>query len=127
MTPTKKIVYLPVKVEDEKTEYGSKEFTIDSKNRKSVHHTLEILDENKDLYDTNGFLNFGDNSYVTHWLKPQEGYFFTSEQLNEYTANVIKQALDTAAKTRRNGFYDSTKDEQSITNTFEETYKKHII
>ena len=26
------------------------------------------------------------------------GYFFTPEQLNEYTANVIKQALETAAE-----------------------------
>lgn len=64
---------------------------------------------------------------ITNWLKPKEGYFFTQEQLNEYTANVIKQALETAAKTRRNGFYDSTKDEQSITNTFEETYKKFEV
>ena len=28
---------------------------------------------------------------------PEEGYFFTSEQLNKYTANIIRQALETAA------------------------------
>ena len=60
-------------------------------------------------------------------VKQRKGYFFTPEQLNEYTANVIKQALETAAKTRRNGFYDSTKDEQSITDTFEETFKKFKV
>jgi hypothetical protein len=59
--------------------------------------------------------------------KEQQGYFFTPEQLNEYTANVVRQALETAAKTRRNGFYDSTKDEQSITSTFEETCKKFEV
>lgn len=31
-------------------------------------------------------------------LEQNEGYFLTPEQLNEYTANVIKQALETAAK-----------------------------
>lgn len=143
MTPIKQTVYIPVKIEDEKTEYGSKEFTIDSKNRKSVHHTLEILDENKDLYDTNGFLNFGDNSYVTHWLKPQEGYFFTPEQLNEYTQSVIKQALETAAenasmKEHEEGDWDVcwisndmgdayVLDKQSIKNTFEETFKQFEV
>lgn len=61
---------------------------------------------------------------ISEFMESREGYFFTPEQLNEYTANVIKQALETAAKTRRNGFYDSTKDEKSITNTFEEVYQK---
>lgn len=28
----------------------------------------------------------------------KEGYFFTPKQLNEYTANVIKQTLETAAE-----------------------------
>ena len=94
MKQTKQTVYLLVKVENEKPKYGSKEFTIDSKNRKSVHHTLEILDENKDLYDKNGFLNFGDDdSYVTHWLKPQEAFVFTPEQLNEYKADIINSAV----------------------------------
>ncbi len=64
---------------------------------------------------------------ITEFMECKEGYFFTPKQLNEYTANVVRQALETAAKTRRNGFYDSTKDEQSITNTFEETFKKFEV
>jgi hypothetical protein len=63
----------------------------------------------------------------------QQGYFFTPEQLNEYTANVIKQALDTAAETKVKGVYSNESfsrydcDKQSITNTFEETYKKFEV
>lgn len=72
------------------------------------------------------------------------GYFFTPEQLNEYTANVIRQTLETAAENI--GFIETTSeklnseeykpfitadddtvwtiDKESITNTFEETYNK---
>ena len=68
----------------------------------------------------------------------QQGYFFTPEQLNEYTANVIKQALETAAE-KANSFIDgdesvyiqgnvwSEVNKQSITNTFEETYKRFQV
>lgn len=68
----------------------------------------------------------------------QQGYFFTPEQLNEYTQGVIKQALETAAE-KANSFIDgdesvyiqgnvwSEVDKQSITNTFEETYKKFEV
>lgn len=71
-------------------------------------------------------------------VNAKEGYFFTPEQLNEYTANVIKQALETAAE-KANSFIDgdesvyiqgnvwSEVDKQSITNTFEETYKKFEV
>ena len=62
------------------------------------------------------------------------GYFFTPEQLNEYTANVIKQALETGAeKAEPNILNKCAKnpkftivdvDKKSITNTFEETYEK---
>ena len=31
-------------------------------------------------------------------VKEESGYFFTLDQLNEYTQNVIKQALETAAE-----------------------------
>lgn len=64
----------------------------------------------------------------------KEGYFFTPEQLNEYTANVIKQALETAAenaeitnKAKFSGDYNPVVDEESITNTFEETCKKFEV
>jgi hypothetical protein len=70
-----------------------------------------------------------------------EGYFFTPEQLNEYTQSVIKQALETAAekattidtfKTRWSGltkesFIEKDVYLKSITNTFEETFKKFEV
>ena len=103
-TPTKQTVYLPVKVE-----YGLK---------------TELIEE--------------------------EGYFFTPEQLNEYTFNVIKQALNTAAEKAKvvkdlgedlNGipayevteyYYDENgypiyTEKESITNTFEETFKQFEV
>ena len=76
----------------------------------------------------------------------QQGYFFTPEQLNEYTQGVIKQALETAADKaqlyRQNSAYKHSKfnlkiekclnynvgiDLETITNTFEETYKKFEV
>ena len=69
-----------------------------------------------------------------------EGYFFTSEKLNEYTSNVIKQTLETAAEeaiitstpysdwciecSRSKDMYISS---ESITNTFEETFNKFKV
>lgn len=32
---------------------------------------------------------------------PQEGYFFTAEELNEYTTSIIKQALETDTTTSK--------------------------
>lgn len=78
MKPTKQTVYLPVKVEDELPK-PSKYLVLKGNGDKDFAYTP-----------------FSKN--VTHWLKQQEGYFFTPEQLNEYTANVIKQALETAAE-----------------------------
>lgn len=49
----------------------------------------------------------------------QEGYFFTPEQLNEYTEKVIKDALATAADKRTLKVV-----KESITNTFDETFNK---
>lgn len=63
----------------------------------------------------------------------QQGYFFTPEQLNEYTANVIKQALETAAEKVEINDYDEHEqysphiDTTSIKNTFEETYKQFEV
>lgn len=75
------------------------------------------------------------------WVEEREGYFFTPEQLNEYTSNVIKQALETAAEevtmyeTVEGGSYKSFStnetdfliDTNSITNTFEETFNRFKI
>ena len=67
-------------------------------------------------------------------LIQEEGYFFTPEQLNEYTANVIKQALESAAEkayidnNHTQGCAMESDDfevnKESITNTFEETFKQ---
>ena len=69
----------------------------------------------------------------------KEGYFFTPEQLNEYTQNVIKDALNTAAEkaktypkeeyNEREGIYEYPLivSKSSITSTFEETYQKHKV
>ena len=81
-----------------------------------------------------------DDSYEND-VKREEGYFFTPEQLNEYTANIIKQALETAAekveiKERKVTYSSSSGSEygyvqsinkQSITDTFEQTYKKFEV
>lgn len=67
----------------------------------------------------------------THVLG-KTGYFFTPEELNEYTANVVKQSLETAAENvdhlwdnNENELFDI--DKESITNTFEEAYLKHKV
>lgn len=61
-------------------------------------------------------------------VKDVEGYFFTPEQLNEYTTNVIKQALETAAENANDMWLrKSFIDKQSITNTFDETFKKFEV
>ena len=111
----KQTVYLPVKVENNKEDFTSATFYI-----------TEPSD---------------DGEKITHFLKPQEGYFFTPEQLNEYTANVVRHALETAAenaeiKERKVSYSSSSGSEygyvqsinkKSITNTFEESYKKFEV
>lgn len=60
----------------------------------------------------------------------EEGYFFTSEQLNEYTKEVIRQALETAAENAEVDFESYDKEfvnKQSITNTFEEIFKSFKV
>lgn len=36
--------------------------------------------------------------YVLDLVRKREGYVFTAEELNDYTTNVIKRALDAAAE-----------------------------
>lgn len=65
----------------------------------------------------------------------QKGYFFTPEQLNEYTANVIKQALEIAAERVKDEIacdYESTVHynlsvKPSIKSSFDETYKQFSV
>lgn len=71
------------------------------------------------------------------FVKEQEAFVFTSEELNEYTANVIKQALETAAEkavtkdewwgNTGSEYCNTVVDKQSITNTFKKTYKKFEV
>jgi len=107
----KQTVYLPVNINDEfwqKWDNGEK--------------------PDYDLAD----IDTGEN--VESWVNEKEGYFFTPEQLNEYTANVIKQALETAAKKAEccedaivilgHTITEAYVKKQSITNTLEEVYQK---
>lgn len=64
-------------------------------------------------------------------VKQRNGYFFTPDQFNEYTANVIRESLETAAEKALCDFDEGGctefVDEKSITNTFEETFKKFEV
>ena len=112
MTPTKQTVYLPVEITEEfweKYDNGEKP-------------DYEVIDA-----DT--------GERCDEWINKQEGYFFTPEQLNQFISNVIKDTLDTAAEkvelvteSHWSGEGENSYvDRQSITDTFEETYKKHMI
>lgn len=127
---TKQTVYLPVEITEEfwtKWDNGEK--------------------PDYDLAD----VETGEN--IESWVNEKEGYFFTPEELNEYTQSVIKQALETAAEnvhlieyayrdnrvTNENAgqfyfvpsYYGEDNEveisKQSITNTFEETLKQFKV
>ena len=80
------------------------------------------------------------DKYWDALVKPREGYFFTPEQLNEYTANVITTTLETAADkaellstpysdwcTECSRSTDLFVSSDSITDTFEEIFKKFKV
>lgn len=121
-------VYVPVKVEDE---LPNKEACgISNKNELLVGYIRSTE------HSHTGYEISNDDTSMTsvdRWLKPQEGYFFTEEQLNELLSNVIKDTLDAAAE-KAKGFTDGNElgvaihiDKRTILNTFEETYKKHKV
>jgi hypothetical protein len=118
MKPTKQIVYLPVNGEQDKV----------------------VCNDYPDWMDR-----------ITGVLE-QEGYFFTPEQLNTYTQNVIKQTLKTAAEKAKINYKEDDEvikvkskkldidylseasskvsfniNKDSITNTFEETFKQFEV
>jgi hypothetical protein len=117
MKPHKQTVYLPVKVEDANGNY-------------IPDRSLLLVKEQGEM-----------DKYWIDLVSQKQGYFFTPEQLNEYTQKVIKQALETAAenaqtidtyKTRwsglnKEGFVEKDVYRESITNTFEETFKKFEV
>lgn len=122
MKPIKQTVYLPVKVENKLPEIRT---------NTGMFVMSNIYGWDKLVAHRQMFIPKGG-----YYLNPQEGYFFTPEEFNEYTANVIKKALETAADKvdfEKENFVDSNNlwdikntnviNKQSITNTFEETFK----
>lgn len=106
MKPTKQLVYLPVEI--------TEEFWTKWDNGEKPDYDLANVET-------------GEN--IESWVNEKEGYFFTPKELNEYTANVIRQALETAADKVKVRFTDKTLSKteisvESITNTFEETFKR---
>lgn len=107
MKPIKQTVYVPIKVENASGNYIPDSSALIVKEQGELDKFWETL------------------------VKRQEGYFLTPEQLNEYTENVIKQALENAADEARIKFIPFTDneevDQQSILNTFEQTFNKFKI
>jgi len=156
----KQIVYLPVNIEKELPH----EFNIVTFIAKvPVTNQYEKLTSETEIdFSFKGWLEDGKflmhglgeelaEGKVTHWLKPQEAFVFTPEQLNEYITNVIKKALENAiekSELKQKNYFEATfeerlkgidiyddngsdkpsfvafLDKKSITNTFEETYNK---
>lgn len=126
----KQTIYLPVKVEDELPLESCKCGII--KNEEfDLSYFIKAPSYNVFDHVKSGL--YHKQTEITHWLKPQEGYFFTSKQLNEYTANVVRQTLKTAAEKAKTEFQSTWQqkirgvqpdvNKHSITNTFEETFK----
>jgi hypothetical protein len=122
MKPKKQTVYLPVEI----TEEFWKKYDSGEERPK-----YEIVDAN------NG-------ERIDEGVNEQKGYFFTPEQLNEYTANVVRQALENAAENTETLLWQNNEDleivssrvayivedlkiKQSITNTFEATFKQFEV
>ena len=57
----------------------------------------------------------------------EQGYFFTPEELNEYTANVIRKALKVAVENVDLIETDGDPDPESIINTFDQTFKEFEV
>lgn len=90
MKPTKQTVYLPIRVEDE---LPTHEVCALNDNNMLVGH-LKHLGKGvirPIVYAEDEHQEMGN---ITHWLKPQEGYFFTPEQLNEYFNKAKKLEID---------------------------------
>ena len=147
MKPTKQTVKVNESALDMFAKYGVKSIQKGSTEIKLVKSKKKMV---KNIKKQTVYLP------VEDFITPvkEEGYFFTTEQLNEYTANVVRQALETAAEKaeiEQKGYFEATPEEclkgveiyddngsdrpsfiafvnkQSITNTFEETYKKFEV
>jgi len=119
----KQTVYLPVKVEDVKPKLKDGYDYIVKDETGNIHQH----------YWSEGEFYAPKGKKVIEVIQPQKCFVFTPEQLNEYTANVIKQSLKTAAEkadityTIEKTFDFTEVDKQSITNTFDETFKKFEV
>lgn len=92
----------------------------------------------KEIHHYDWLIKSHNDDLIGH-VKEQEGYFFTAGELNNYTREVIKQALETAAekaelKDKGGWNTDGTMylsnmklEKESITNTAEETFKKFEV
>jgi hypothetical protein len=72
-------------------------------------------------------------THISHGVK---GYFFTTERLNDFVANIVKETIKNAAESKcthvkvdldGNRIYSTGLCVESITNTFEETFKKFKV
>lgn len=76
---------------------------------------------------------FETESSHMEYVERKEGYFFTPEELNEYTTNVIEQALKSAAdeaecKTEETeDYYTIWVDKDSIIDAFDDVFKKFEV
>jgi hypothetical protein len=137
--PIKQQVYLPVKVEDELPKTDGSYGVLSKCN---IESPLESYDTLK--FQKGKFQEISNWKHI-HWLKPQEAFVFTTEQLNQLLSNVIKNALNTAAEKSkvyqhsrdykvgrkapivRQKIMISEVDKESIINTFEQIFKKYKV
>lgn len=127
-------VYVPTKVEEKlpEREVIAKNISNDF----LVGYVYKISDDDYWCEDDHQRL-----AQTTHWLKPQEGIFFTVEEYNKHIKKVIEETLKNGAEeasvkdfkvnytgVRAGGFYiEKVIDKDSILNTFEQSYKKFSI
>lgn len=96
----KQTIYIPTKVEEELPDILKSVVTISNIDKLSVHQRVDAevykndLNTLKELHDKNGFLNFGDDSFVKKWLKLTEAYVFTPEELKQ----LLSDAFDAGTK-----------------------------
>lgn len=81
----KQTVYLPIKVEDELPENNKNVFCLISD---GFETELVFEDGVFRLYEGGDCYEY-EKENVSHWLKPQELFVFTPEQLNEYTDKLF--------------------------------------
>ena len=98
-------VWTPIEVKNELSPIMKLVPTINNELKLSIHQRVtENEYQNdiiayKELHDKNGYLNFGDESVeVTHWLKPQQGIFFTPEEFEAFKREFGKELLEKAAE-----------------------------